>query len=997
MGRKLFLPFALRQMLSCPAESNSSQFARIDVPQANCRMKTPTYNCRAIVLLLLLSALSLPHVFARVPQDKLPSPSSHINDFAAVLNSVNRERLESILEQLKGRTDVDLVIAVVKTAGSEDLYDYSLRLANEWNIGSRSSTRKNLLLVIAADNAKFFTQFSRSAQAALPDGLVGEMGRKMRPKLEANDYDAGLLIGVQTFVSGLGETHNFTLADLDPQNAQVATGRSRPRTVESSPSPTDTPVPVSAETPLRIGARPTPSESPTPEAAATATPSDTPAVATPSPTATAESTVMSPAPTASETPLASPAAETPTQSPTPIPSPSELPTIESSPIPSPVDTAAPTPQVARTMSNRPARSARESMTRANPEDEKEQVELTLTKPPAERIDLLKQFIASHPKSAAILRAQELIVTAHATLGDQKLAAGDVDGGLDEFSSALAEVPSDMSDRLFIEVIARIPMNLFIRGQRGPALQAVHQVEGLAKLKPERLLAVTQFYLGIEDVTEANRLAELTVQNAPDMAAAHQALGAARHIALRLDDAEAEYAKAVSLNPKLMSAKLAWADLQRASGKTEAALAAYREISQADPKNNSAIAGIILSMLELGQKEEAIQQLNTVLQDTEKARNLPLLVGGSYWFTTHGDAARALDLAQKAVAIEPRYSWAQIAAARALALNKRPLDAERAVRFARTYARFPTLDYELATVLASLGLYDEATTELSKTFALKDGQIETKLAGRVTVRASTFTELLAPERRAAIFQSASADTDANAKMLKGLLAFAAALNPEGRSTSDDNLVAIAQDFIGGDDPMRTYRQIYVASKLLRKGVALSSVIDLMDAATGGVEAALNVPGATVAVQPEELADARARALSQGGTPNVPDAPRSALSAILRARIEDIAGMALLNLDKPVDAVTRLRRAVSVSPQGTPLWRSSMWHLATALDADGKHDQALLYYINSYRAGAPDPARRSIIENVYKKVNGTLDGLDDKIGPAYSSSAPAPATSPTPNQK
>jgi tetratricopeptide (TPR) repeat protein len=831
-----------------------------------------------------------------------------------VLNSANRERLESILEQLKGRTDVDLVIALVKTAGSEDLYDYSLRLANEWNIGSRSSTRKNLLLVIAADNAKFFTQFSRTAQSALPDGLVGEMGRKMRPKLEANDYDAGLLIGVQTFVSGLGETHNFTLADLDPQSAQTATSRSRPRTVESSPSPADTPLPVSEETPLRIGARPTPGESPTPETAATATPSDTPAAAMPSPAATAESTIMSPAPTASETPLASPiSTQTPTDSPTPIASPSELPTIKSSPIPSPVDTAAPTPQVARN-ANRPARSARESMTRANPEDEKEQVELTLTKPPAERIDLLKQFIASHPKSAAIPRAQELIVTAHATLGDQKLAAGDIDGGLDEFSSALAEVPSDMSDRLFIEVIARIPMNLFVRGQRGPALQAAHQVEGLAKLKPERLLAVTQFYLGIEDVTEANRLAELTVQNAPDMAAAHQALGAARHIALRLDDAEAEYAKAVSLNPKLMSAKLAWADLQRASGKSEAALTAYREISQADPKNNSAIAGIILSLLELGQKEEAIQQLNAALQDTEKARNLPLLVGGSYWFTTHGDAARALDLAQKAVAIEPRYSWAQIAAARALALNKRPLDAERAVRFARTYARFPTLDYELATVLASIGLYDEAATELSKTFALKDGQIEAKLAGRVTMRASTFTELLAPERRAAIFQSASADTDANAKMLKGLLAFAAALNPEGRSTSDDNLVASAQDFIGGDDPMRTYRQIYVASKLLRKGVALSSVIDLMDAATGGVEAALNVPGATVAVQPEELADARARALSQGGTPNVPDAPRSALSAILRARIEDIAGMALLNLDKPVDAVTRLRRAVSVSPQG-----------------------------------------------------------------------------------
>ena len=965
-------------------------------------MTKPINNRRIAILLLLLTVLSLTRVFRTgLAQEKLPAPSGHINDFATSVAPANRERLDSILEQLKARTDIDLVIAVVKTAGTDNLYDYSLRLANEWNVGSRTSVHRSLLLVVSADNGKFFTQFSRPAQSALPDGLIGEMGRKMRSKLDANDYDGALLIGVETFVNGLGQIHNFTLADLDPQSGQVA-ARTRPRTVERS-TPADTPTPMSEETPLRISARPRSSESPTPSAAV-ATPTETPALPaeTPLPRPTAEtSPIASPAPTATETPLASPTpAETPSESPTRLASPSETPAV-AGPSPVPSETPAATPEVARNNSSKPPRPTRTpaaaAVVRANPDDEKEEVELTLTKPAAERIDLLKQFIASHPKSVAIPRAQELIVTAHATLGDQKLAAGDIDGGLDEFSSAIAEVPSDMSDRLFTEVIARIPMNLFIRGQRGPALQAAHEAERLAKLSPVRLLAVTQFYLAIEDATEANRLAELSIQNAPDMAAAHQALGAARHIALRLDDAEAEYAKALSLNPKLISAKLAWADLQRAVGKNEAALSAYREVSDADPKNNSAIAGVILSLFELGRKDEANQQLNAILQDADKSRNLPLLVGASYWLVAHGDATRALELAQKAVVIEPRYSWAQIAAARALIADKRLLDAERAVRFARTYARFPTLDYELATVLASMGLYDEALTELSKTFSLKDGQIETKLAGRVTMRAATFAELLGPERRAAIFQNTSADTEANARMMKGLLAFAAALNPQGRSTSDEDLVAIAQEFISGDDAMRTYRQIYVAAKLLRKGAALTTVVDLMDAATGGVEAALNTPAATVAVQPEELADSRARALAQGGTPNLPNAPRTALSAILRARIEDIAGMALLNLDKPVDAVARLRRAVSVAPQGTPLWRSSMWHLATGLEADGKHDQALLYYINSYRAGAPDPARRAVIENIYKKVNGTLDGLDDKIGPAYSSSAPSPAASPTPKQK
>jgi len=85
-------------------------------------------------------------------------------------------------------------------------------------------------------------------------------------------------------------------------------------------------------------------------------------------------------------------------------------------------------------------------------------------------------------------------------------------------------------------------------------------------------------------------------------------------------------------------------------------------------------------------------------------------------------------------------------------------------------------------------------------------------------------------------------------------------------------------------------------------------------------------------------------------------------------EDIAGVALFKLDKAGDAVARLRRAVNAAPEGTPLWRSALWHLGGALEASGKNDQALLYYIKSYVAGAPDPARRSVIESVTRRLMG-----------------------------
>jgi uncharacterized membrane protein YgcG/tetratricopeptide (TPR) repeat protein len=949
-------------------------------------MTLPFINHRTIVfawvLIVLLAGLAMiPSAGAQ--GKRLPKRAGHINDFAEVLDAATKQRLETVLDNLKQKTGVDFVVATVKTTGGEDLYDYSLRVAGDWNVGAPSSADKSLLIVIAEDNGKFFSQVTRGARLYLPEGLIGEMGQRMREKIESAGFSGGLLAGVRTFVNAVGAIHNFDYASLDPQASQTLIAeQQRPRTVASpvaepsqSPSPMPTETPAAAPTPtpeVAPTATPTPSETPSPE------PSQSPTVA------------ATPSPQPSETPASSPQ---PGESPSPGASVKATPSGTQSPQASPNASPAATETVADN-SARPAKSPapdrKTNTPPANPEDEKEAVELTLTLPLDKRIDTLKSFIAAHPNSVALARANELLVVAHAMLGEQKMQGGDTEAGLQQFRAAISEAPADMSDRLFTEVIARIPMNLFLRGQRDAAYEMAHQAEALARTNAKRLLALAEFYLAMENPAEAGRIAEAAVQLAPDSAAAHQALGAARHIGLRLDQAENEYARALTLDPKSASARVALADLKRAGGKTEEALVLYREQLQADAKNNRARAGLILSLFELGRKEEAETELNSALADSDQARNLPLLVGAAYWFMAHNDAARGLDLAQKAVALEPRYSWGQIALARALVADKRPLQAERGLRFARQYGRFPTLDYELASMLAAVGLYDEAAQELARSFSLKNGEIETKLAGRNAAHAASFTELLAPERRAAIFQTTVADTEANANMLKALMAFNSAL--DGTSPNEDDLLAIAQEFIKGDDAMRAFRQVYVAGKFVQKNIALSSVVELMDQAMSGVEAALSTPAATVAVQAEELSDVRARALAQGGIPDVPTAPRAALSGLFRGRIEDLAGLALFRLDKPAEAATRLRRAVVTSTEGTPLWRSTMWHLGAALEANGKNDQALLYYIKSYVKGPPDPARRSVIENVYKKVNGTLDGLVDKIGPGFAAASASPTPTP-----
>ncbi|HEX8177381.1 MAG TPA: tetratricopeptide repeat protein [Pyrinomonadaceae bacterium] len=631
-------------------------------------------------------------------------------------------------------------------------------------------------------------------------------------------------------------------------------------------------------------------------------------------------------------------------------------------------------------------AAREAAAQEQTSDEAERAEIqsAIQYVPAERIEKLKAFIAAHPNSTLKLRAQELIVSARAAWGDEKLRGGDTPGGLEQFRLAVADAPEGMTDKLYAEVISRIPFNLFLLGQRGGAVEIARLIEDKVKGDAKRLLILTNFYTSIEDGQEAARVSELAVRLAPDMAVAHQALALARHISLQIEEAATEYARALELDPKLQAARRSLADLRRAQGRHEDALKLYREMLLSDPSDRLARAGVILSLLDSGKRENAEREMESALRD--EPRNLQLLTGAAYWYAAHNENARALELAQKAVEVEPRYVWAQVALARALIADKRPLAAEQALRTARRYGRFPTLDYELANALAAAGLYTEAAAELQRSFALRGGQLETQLAGRTPARAASFIELLAPERRASIFQSTAAETEANARRLRALLAFNLAVGESGKreSVRESEALTAGQEFAAGEDDMRAFRQLYVAERLLRAGVANRAVLDFAEASASGLEAALDAPTANVAVMSDELYSVRLQAITNGTELPVPEIERSTRANILRGRIEEIAGWTLYNQDKAADAVERLRKAASLLPENTGWRRTALWHLGAALEAGGNEQEALDSYLQSYDKNAPDAGRRAIIERLYRKLNGSLAGLEAKLGAAPNAS-------------
>lgn len=900
-------------------------------------------------LLMVIPAIGLFLLVSTNPlaqSQKLPAPTTYVSDFAGVIDAETKSRLENLLQKLKEKSKIELYVATVESTGEQTISAFSQQLANEWNIGARTSRSKSLLLVVSAGSKSSFTQASRTARTALPEGVLGEMTYRMQAPLSEGRFTAAVDGGIHVFVNALADKLGFNAAELEtsvvavnnpevvgdaPQQVLVSTTNlqsTRPRSVRNAPKPSPEATP--------------PAETPQGE------------------------------PTPIETPAAEP---TPSESPKTEPVLTELPKVEAKPSESPKTSNTGRRKASATTKVTPVKKKTAAEIAEEEADEAEEVELTLTLPLDKRAVRLREFLLTKPNSKFKPRAIELLISTHAALGDQKLKAGDIAGGTDHFFKAIEEADPSITDQLFSGVVSQIPMNLYIRGERAAAFKAAQQIETKFGSDPKRLLTIAGFYLGIERAGDTVRIAESVVKGAPDLAEAHRTLAVGLHISLRLDEAIAEYKKTLELDPSSRVSRSSLADLYRATGKTEEALSLYNELA-ADPKDRTARAGRVISLLELGRTEEANSALETALAD--EPRNLALLTGTAYWMAAHGNNEKALELARKAVEIEPRYTWAQIALARSLLGLQRPLDAERALRYARQYGKFPTLTYELASVLSSMGLYDEAVEILRESFTIKDGEIQTNLAGHVPASGPDFLELLAPERRAGIYQAKAAESTGNAKILKALLAFNAAVTPaEGEKINESAAVAAAQEFAAGTDNMRAFRQVYAASRLLRHGAGISTALDLIAEAKKASDDAVKVPVLTMAVQADEFRDLRARAISAGNVPDVAEAPQHLLANILKGRLEDLHGWALFNQDMYPQAIEHLKQAAEILPAETPAWRTALWHLGVAHEQLGQKEQALDYYIKSYRSGPVEAVRRSVIEQLYKSVNGSLDGLEDRL--------------------
>src|SRR5262245_14781018 len=533
--------------------------------------------------------------------------------------------------------------------------------------------------------------------------------------------------------------------------------------------------------------------------------------------------------------------------------------------------------------------------------------------PAARIAALQKFIENGGASEQRQRAREAIVISRAQLAEAALGDTNLERAMDNFRRAIAELPELVTDRVFEETVGRIPFALSARGYRNEAVELARLLEKRFAKEPARLASLGEFYMTIESAVDAIRTLETATKIAGEDAKLRRNLGAAYRIGLRLDDAISEYQLAISFDPKDKRAFYELGNLYRAHGAYDDAIKLYRRQLEIDPKHSSSYKGLALAYLAQGNEEQMTASLNQARDLRGSAEEITgdiyLQTQLAFYYLAQGKLKEAQKAVAAALLIEPRYSWARIAAAEVDLAGGKYFEAERNLIAARTYASFPTLYFTLGKLYLTVEDFDGALEQFSKAFNYSpQSQFTTRLGGVFDAQADNLKDLLSREHQAAIFLAEPPTKDETFRIAESLVRFDARIrgaktpnNPPSQNEKGKNdksskavpqidaetwrkqmeeLDRAAMDFIEAENTRRSFRTLHIAERLAQTGVAPGLAVELAEQALGLAEAA---------TEPE------------GSLRDYPNYDRQGRLAIFRGRSLSAKGWALFKADKNQEAV------------------------------------------------------------------------------------------------
>lgn len=129
-----------------------------------------------------------------------PKPTGFVNDFADVMSSENKARLEQTLSAFEKASGDEVAVATLPSLQGEPVEDVAVQLFKEWGIGKKGQDNGALFL-IAPNERRMRIEVGYGLEGTINDALAGRiLDQAVVPRFRAGDMNGGIAAGALAIV-----------------------------------------------------------------------------------------------------------------------------------------------------------------------------------------------------------------------------------------------------------------------------------------------------------------------------------------------------------------------------------------------------------------------------------------------------------------------------------------------------------------------------------------------------------------------------------------------------------------------------------------------------------------------------------------------------------------------------------------------------------------------------------------------------------------------------
>jgi uncharacterized protein len=178
--------------------------------------KVRSHGCLFPLFIIFLAVIPVASVHAE--QWKNLNPQGYVNDFAGVLNATTVQKLTDVSTEVDQKAKAQIAVVTIKTLEGEPVEDFANHLFQKWGVGYKGTDR-GVMVLLATDDHKYWTEVGYGLEPILPDGKVGGFGRDMVPLLRQGDYNGAVVQMVSQVAEVIAQDSHVSLHSLADSHA----------------------------------------------------------------------------------------------------------------------------------------------------------------------------------------------------------------------------------------------------------------------------------------------------------------------------------------------------------------------------------------------------------------------------------------------------------------------------------------------------------------------------------------------------------------------------------------------------------------------------------------------------------------------------------------------------------------------------------------------------------------------------------------------------------